>query len=456
MNVVVAGAEPMALRIAEALMEGHQVVSLRLPGVADNHFERLDVETVVGGPTSHEALRRARASEADAFVAATDNDEQNLVACLAAKKLGAKRTVCVLSRPGFLSMHDEDEELAESLGIDQIVRPAEQLAEEVVRIVTTPGALDVRTFADGQVALMRYRVEANSGITRGPLRSVKLPKGVVLATVRRGDELIVPRGETRLQASDNVVVMGQRRALLELTPLLRSKSDPESRMAAVVGAGQVGCAIARGLMRADWRVTVIEVDRTRCEAVAAELGIMVLHGDGADLSLLEQERIAEFPVVVCVTNNDEKNLLVSLLAKEIGVPRIITRADRLANERMFEHVGVDVALSATGAAVRSIVQSIDTSHSEIRAELDHGDACVIEVTLPPQFPRSKLKDLRPPEHAVVGSITRNRQLVVPGGDDELCPGDEVLVFCRTVNEEQTRRFFMEADIHQSLPPPSRV
>jgi Trk K+ transport system NAD-binding subunit len=105
--------------------------------------------------------------------------------------------------------------------------------------------------------------------------------------------------------------------------------------------------------------------------------------------------------------------------------------------------------------VRTIVQSIDTSHSEIRAELDHGDACVIEVTLPPQFPRSKLRDLRPPEHAVVGSITRNRQLIVPGGDDELRPGAQVLVVCSTVGEEHTRRFFMEADFNQSRPPPSR-
>jgi trk system potassium uptake protein TrkA len=456
MNVVVAGAEPMALRIAEALMEGHQVVSLRLHGVADSHFERLDVETVFGSATSHEGLRKARAGEAHAFVASTDNDEQNLVACLAAKKLGAKRTVCVLSRPGFLSVHDEDKELADSLGIDQIVRPAEQLAEEIVRIVTTPGALDVRTFADGQVALMRYRVEENARITQGPLRSVKLPRGVVLATVRRGNELIVPRGETRIQPSDSVVLMGQRRALTELAPMLRAGNDRESRTAAIVGAGQVGCAIARGLLRADWRVTVIELDRERCENVAAELGVMVLHGDGADLTLLEQERISEFPVVVCVTNNDEKNLLVSLLAKEVGVPRIITRADRPANERMFERVGVDVALSATGAAVRTIVQSIDTSHSEIRAELDHGDACVIEVTLPPQFPRLKLKALRPPEHAVVGSITRNRQLIVPGGEDELHPGDQVLVFCRTVNEEHTRRFFMEAELNQTIPPPSQA
>lgn len=436
----------MALRIAEALMAGHQVVSLRPHGVTDIRFERLDVETVFGLPTSPEALRKARAHEADAFVATSDNDEQNLVACLAAKKLGARRTVCVLSRPGFLSVHDEDRELADSLGIDQIVRPAEQLAEEVTRIVTTPGALDVRTFADGQIALMRYRVEDKAPITRGPLRSLNLPRGVVLATVRRGDELIVPRGETRVQPADSVVLMGQRRVVMEVAPMLRTSTSKDSRLAAIVGAGQVGCAIARGLLRADWRVTIIEVDRERCESVASDLGVMVLHGDGADLALLEQERISEYPVVVCVTNNDEKNLLVSLLAKEIGVPRIITRADRLANERMFEHVGVDVALSATGAAVRTIVQSIDTSHSEIRAELDHGDACVIEVTLPPQFPTMKLKELRPPQHSVVGSVTRNRQLIVPGGEDDLRPGDQVLVFCRTASEEQTRRYFMDADL----------
>ncbi len=443
MNVMVAGQNLMALRIAEELMQGHQVVSLRSDNRDSVGFDKLDVESVIGAATSTDALRAARIQVCDVFVGCTDSDEQNIVACLAAKRLGAQRTICVLQSPGFLNVGEADRDLAESLGIDDVVRPGEQLAQEIVRIVTIPGALDARVFAEGQVALLRYAVEAGAPITLGPLKNLQLPRGVLLVMVRRGDDMIVPHGATRIEAGDKVVAMGQRSSINELTPLLRAKQQKHRLAAAIVGAGSVGLAIARGLEQAKWSVKLIEVDRNRCELVAAELQSMVLHGDGADLDLLEQERIGEMPVVVCVTNNDEKNLLVSLLTKELGVPRIVTRADRLHNERMFEKVGVDVVLSATGAAVRTIVQSIDTSHAEIRAELEHGSACVIELKLPDNFPEARLMDLTPPELAVVGSISRGRQLVIPRGLDTLRPGDQILVFCSTANEEETRQFFME-------------
>jgi trk system potassium uptake protein TrkA len=146
--------------------------------------------------------------------------------------------------------------------------------------------------------------------------------------------------------------------------------------------------------------------------------------------------------MVAVANNDEKNLLVSLLAKQLGVKRTVTRANRLANELMFEKVGVDVVRSAKGAAIRSVVRSVDQAHLEIQAELEHGDACVIELTLPPDFARVQLQELRPPTFARVGSIMRGRRLIIPSGRDELQAGDQVLIFCTRADEDETRDFFL--------------
>jgi trk system potassium uptake protein len=442
MNVLVVGGSLMALRTAEALMAEHQVVSLRDSNQAIR-FDRLDVETIVGSATSPDALRQARVTSTDVFVACSDSDEQNIVGCLAAKRMGAKRTICVLSSHGFLSADGAQQDLADSLGIDEVIKPGEQLAQEIVRIVCVPGALDARTFADGRVLLLRYAVEAGAPITEAAIRSVSLPRGVVLVTIRRGDELILPRGETRVMAGDKVVAMGRSGDLAALARLLRRNQRKEKRSVAIVGAGSVGVAIARSLLQVGWQVAMIENDRARCERVSEELDCLVLHGDGADLDLLEQERIGEMSVVVCVTNNDEKNLLVSLLVKGLGVQRIVTRADRSHNERMFERVGVDVVLSARGAAVRSVVQSIDTSHREIRAVLEHGSACVIELQLPADFPAVPLSRVRPPHYAVVGAIVRGKQVLVPGGADELRSGDNILVFCSAATEDETREFFLD-------------
>ena len=191
--------------------------------------------------------------------------------------------------------------------------------------------------------------------------------------------------------------------------------------------------------------------------MAEELDALVLHGDGADIELLEQEGVDELPVVVAVTNNDEKNLLISLLAKQLGVPRIVTRADKLTNELMFERVGIDVVRSSRGAAIRSVVRSITKPEVEIQAVLEHGEASVIEVMLPHDFKKRRLRDIRSPQEAVIGAVLRRRKAIVPGGNDTLQPYDKLLVFCKQGAEEETRQFFVDNTVSKTqAPPPSAV
>ena len=133
MNVLIAGGSLMANRTAEALMADHQVVCLRTnDGVDAMRAEQLDVETVIGSPTSPEALRLAHIERTDVFIACAESDEQNIVSCLAAQRMGASRTICVLSSPGFLNLRDADDDLADSLGIDQVVRPALEAGQVVI------------------------------------------------------------------------------------------------------------------------------------------------------------------------------------------------------------------------------------------------------------------------------------------------------------------------------------
>jgi trk system potassium uptake protein TrkA len=238
--------------------------------------------------------------------------------------------------------------------------------------------------------------------------------------------------------------MGRRGSVNRFLPLLRTTEDTHSeRRAAIIGAGTVGLAVAQTLEELGWDLKIIERSRKRCEQVAAVLRGLVLHGDGADLDLLEQEHIGELPLVIAVTSNDEKNLLVSLLAKQLGVKRIVTRAESLMNERMFEKLGIDVVRSAHGAALRSAVRNIDRGKSEIRAEIEHGDATILELTLPEHFPETRLLDWRMPSLAVVGAILRGRKVIVPDGQDPLRPGDELLIFCNREDGDATREYFLE-------------
>lgn len=443
MRIVIGGRDEVGRRLGAALCNDHEVVFF-VPESASTSLDHIDAMVVYGEMDGFEALEKAGVASADVFVACSRYDERNLIACLSASRLGVARTICFLFHHRGRTAKDDDE-IAKSLGIESLVRPSRQLALEIIRIVAVPGALDVQFFAGGRVRLLQHAVEAGSPITTGSLRELKLPKGVVLVMGRRGDEMFIPTGETRFAADDRITAMGTSRGLARLQQkFLQSRGHGrEARTATIVGGGDVGLAVARGLAATGWSVRVIEANRERAEKIAPLIKGLVIHGDGSDLELLEQEQVSDDPVLVAVTNNDEKNLLVSLLAKSIGIPRIITRADSLQNERLFEKVGIDVVRSARGAALDTVLRRLDEGRRELLAELEHGDAEVLELQLPDGIRARKLADIHKPVFAIVGAILRANRVIIPTGRDELQPADHIFVFCTRADEERVRRFFLE-------------
>lgn len=442
MHVVIAGAGEVATHIAELLMARHPVALVVPEGAASSRLDLLDAQVIRGSATSAETFERLGVGPRSVFVAATDSDEMNLVACVVAKRVGVGRTLCLLSkRVG--SQHNDDVALSDTLGIDRIVRPAEELAEEILRIVCVPGALDAQQFERGKVRLLRHLVEAGSPITAAPLKSLPLPANVVLVMGRRGDQAFIPQGDTKFEPGDKVTAMGSPRGVHELLyRFLRSSTHGrDGQTAMIVGGGSVGVAVARSLENQGWSVRVIEAGRERCESLGAQLRGLVIHGDGTDIDLLEQEHATDSAVLLALTDNDEKNLLVSLIGRALGVPRVITRADRLTNERLFERVGVDVVRSARGAAIRRVVQDIIEPRFAVRAELEHGDVHIVEVELPPEFPPTPLWQMATNLFAIVGAVVRGDQVVIPHGNTELLAGDHLLVVTSLADEEAARDHF---------------
>ena len=416
-------------------------------------LERLDVETITGSVSSPDTLRKARVDRAVVSVACSLEDECNLVACVTAKRLGhatgGPKTVCFFHRAEYARSQDADGiSAAEAFGIDVVIWPAEQLAQEIVRIVTVPGALDVEVFEGGHVRMLKYAVAPASDFAGRTLREVGVPQGVVLVGVRRGDRMFLPRGDTRFEPGDKVIGMGDKKGVARLAARLAAHDAASETGGAVtvVGGGSVGQMVAAGLEEAGgFRIKVIESDHGRCEEVARLLkSSLVLHGDGTDLALLESERVDASRVLVAVTNRDEKNLLVSLLGKQLGIPRIVTRADSPANERLFERVGIDVARSAKGTAIQAVVHRIVGGRTELLAEVEHGDARVLETTVPASVPETPLKDLRAPVFAIIAAILRGGKTIIPRGEDSIRGGDRLLVFCDRASEAAVRDFFGRA------------
>jgi trk system potassium uptake protein TrkA len=192
-------------------------------------------------------------------------------------------------------------------------------------------------------------------------------------------------------------------------------------------------------------VKVIEPDPQRCDEISRALAkALVIAGDGTNLDLLESEGVAESRVLVAVTNSDERNLLISLLGKQLGIPRIVTRAGTAANERLFERVGIDVVRSAQGTAIQSVLADLTGGRSRLLAEVEHGDARILELEVPAGMPPRRLREMHAPVFAIVGAILRGRETLIPRGDDEVRSGDRIVVFCDAAAEEAARTFFERA------------
>ena len=445
MRIVIAGADELAFRLVEGLMHRHQVTLLVPEGTNDTRLARLDADIVVGRITSSSMLRAAGVEHADLFVGCAKVDEQSLISCVKAARLGAAKTVSFQFRVDAQGTSRELEDLADALDIDIVLAPARLLSQEILRIIAVPGALDVEAFEGGRVHLLRHPLEEDAPLTRGPLMDIGVPEDVVLVMARRDDEVFIPKGDTHLQAGDKITAMGTVAGINRLLSRHLRASRPEraENRAAVIGGGIVGVAVASGLIEAGWDVTVIEVDHARCQEIAGQLKALVLNGDGTDLDLLEEERIGDSSVLVAVTSNDEKNLLVSLLAKHLGVPRIVTRANTNSNEILFERIGIDVVRSARGAALRSVISEVDTSSAVLLAELEHGDAEVLEIEVPEAFPEVPILKLKADFFAIIGAILRGQRVIIPRGRDVVRGGDKLIVFCRKEGDEAVREFFLK-------------
>lgn len=441
MRIIVVGGGEIGFALAQGLSANNEVFVVdHSPEVADR-FESLDVQFVLGTGTSREALARAGAGRADVMVACTGLDEVNIVSCALARQLAQPRTICFVSRDDFVQRPNERGGLT-AFGIDRVIWPEAQLAEEMERIIRVPGALDAETFADGAIELVEYRLEAEALL--GRVADLHLPHDSIIVAVRRGDDFFIPRGASHLERGDKVLVMGSPEALQSVRRRMTGADEANRQRVTIVGGGDVGLQLAERLEQDSARLelTLIERDLARGELLAGRLRhTLVLKGDGTDLELLEGENVARSDVLVAVIDNDERNLFACLLGRQLGVRRIITRVSRRANLRLFERVGIDVTISARGAAVASVLHQIQGGPTRLLAVVEEGAGRILELDVPPGYAPRALRDLAPPLNSIIGAISRHSGTFVPRGDDRVEAGDRLIVFTTYAAADQVRDYF---------------
>ncbi|WP_090621468.1 Trk system potassium transporter TrkA [Natrinema salaciae] len=435
MRALVIGAGEVGSNIAASLDDEHHVV------VVDTNADRIDdityshdVLAIQGDGTSIGTLRDAGIENADLVIASTDVDETNIVICGAAKAVSDPFTIARVRKPNLLRTWEQSEG---AFGVDFMVCTDLQTAETIVRIAGLPGAHDVETFADGLVRMAEFEVGADSPIAGETVSEADRFESLTFAALLRDDDVIVPRGDTVINDGDAAVVIGSRESVRAFASSLTPEPTLEdANEIVVVGGTEIGYQTAR-LFEADGlEPRLVERDPARARDLAERLpGTLVLQSDATDIDFLVREHVDESDIVVATLESDEKNLLVSLLAKRLGVQRTIGIVESGEYVDLFETVGIDVGVNPRLVTSEEITRFTREQRTENVAmlESDRAEVLEIEVEADSVLFETRIQDAMGelPDGVVIGAISRDGELITPRGETVVRGGDHVVLFVDT-------------------------
>jgi trk system potassium uptake protein TrkA len=446
MKIIVVGAGEVGTHITSTLsLEGHDIILIELgPERAARARETLDALVVEGNGASMRVLDEAGASGADMILAVTDRDEVNIVACVTGKAMGIPRRIARVKDMDYF-FQGAGRSLRQ-VGVDLMINPDLVAALEIERLVSLPGASDVTDFAQARVRMVGAYVTEDAPVVGLALRAVASRYGAqpatVVALVRDGNT-IIPDGDTVVEVGDHAYLVGKRTAMPSILKLLGVQIEPVKNVM-IVGAGPISRHLASHLAEHKVQVKLLEVKKAKATRVAESLHkVMVLYGDGTDVDLLKSERVEEMDAFIAASNDEETNIMSCLLAKHLGTKKTIALVRRPNYVPIVPVVGIDAAVSVrlnTAAAIMKYCRrgeivsfaQLKDNEAELLELVAHADTSVV---------RKPLSDLSFPSGAVVGSIIRGGEVLIPRGDTRVEPGDRVVVFALPQTVDAVEKMF---------------
>ncbi len=439
MKIVIFGATEVGCLLATEFFEDHDITIIDKEENRTDEFDKLDISFVQGNATDTNVLKQADIRNADVFIACTGIDEANIVACLAAKKVGGVRTICFVSKGEYKNTLNTSDYC--DFFIDYIIWPEELLTQDIFRIVTVAHALDVENFADGKARLLEYKVQPGLSIINQKLKDIGFTKDTIIVGLTRDSKLFIPNGDTEILEGDKLIFMGTPHSLDILAGTFFHEKD-QVKTAAIIGGGNVGAMLAKSLDDLKIKTKIIEKDYERCQFLAQTLErTLVIHGDGTNLKILDEEDIGSSDIVISVTNNDERNLLCSLLCKQLGVKRVIARVAKVLNIPLFEKVGIDIAISPKNSAINEVKNDLEENDVDILATVEQGQGEVLEISVREEFNDKMIMELKLPARAIIGAVHRKNFVIIPKGDTKIRTGDVLITFTMAENADTIKEFF---------------
>lgn len=439
MKIVIIGSGKVGSNLSYNLAkEGHDITIIDYKADALKKIQDTqDVMCIVGNGADIDTQLEASIENTGLLIATTPHDELNILCCLIAKRLGAKKTISRVRNPIY---HKQIDLIKDDLHLSMVINPEYTTANEIFRVLIFPPVVKLETFAKGRVELVEYKIPSNSSMVDKSLAEIYRKNKVkcLICTVERNNKMYIPSGNFTLQANDKINISASHKELEKFFKVFGTNKI-KVKTVMIVGGGRICYYLTKLLLSMGMRVKIFEINLDRCKELAEHFPkATIIHGDGTDQQLLIEEGINEVDAFVALTGIDEENILISLYAQNNSNAKVITKINRDSYHEITSQLGLDCVLAPKDLTVSSIlsyVRSLDNTNSNIEAlyHIVGNKAEAIEFRIKNHIPNLTdipLKDVVLKKNILIGGIIRRHELIIPDGNSSIQLDDTVLVICK--------------------------
>ena len=445
MKIVIVGAGKVGFVLAHMLSnEDHDVTVIdRNPARIETVEERLDVNSVLGSCTSTEVLAAAGVADADMLLAVTERDELNLVSCFIAKSYGVHYAIARVRSPEFANL--DAETVKKALGIDLMINPERIAAAQICKMLDYPDAVNVDFYNEGRVLLMEFKITAATSVNGKLLREIKTDYHYLIVGIIRKGEMIIPNGNEMIKEGDRLFLFTPVQYIPEVEDDF-GQDRKKVKNVIIAGGDTISYYLTAELEKRGIHIKIFEEDFDKCKQLSETLNdALIIHGNASDIQLLKDENIEDTDAFIAVTDEDNFNILSAIIAKELGADRTVVQLKMSDYMSVADSIGIDQSFSPRILAAGSILRFFHNSNVLSLNLIGDTDAHVVEIMAPEhsEILNVPLMKLDFPANAILGTIVRGKDVIIPRGNDVILPGDKLLVITLPKSSKRVEKFFEE-------------
>ena len=432
MRIVIAGAGDMGCHLAKMLSgNGHDITVIDAdPKLLGEVTSLADIITVEGDSNTFETLRKAAVKRCDLFIAVSPGENENILSAMLAKQLGAKKSIARIDNKEYLEPNNK--EIFIEMGIDYLFYPERDAAREVINLLGHTSTTEYVDFSSGKLSLVVFRLDPTSPLVGRELSGFAAydkPLDYRTVAITRANRTIIPRKGEKFMADDVIYVISRQDAVKELTDL-SGQTGVEVNNMMILGGSRIGIRIAEELQD-EINIKLVDYDAEKAYKLAGRLEkTLIINEDGRNTEAMLEEGLGNMDAFVAVTGRSETNILAAMLAKRLGVKKVIAEVEHLNYITLAESIGIDTIINKKLITASNIFRFTMSTDVQAIKCLNGSEAEVLEFIVKPNSPatKSRIKDMDLPDDVIIGGIVRGNKAFIAVGNTEIAAYDRVVVF----------------------------